>query len=139
MIGPPLYQVATIHIFILQLQRVGFFQELITSRELGLDLKFFNNRLGIDLTLYNSTAKNQILSAPVSPTSGFSSQVINAGQVDNEGVEIILNGTPIRTDNFSWDVTANYGKNTSKIIALNGDIERLELYKEHYARLAWWT
>lgn len=103
--------------------------ELITSKELGLDLKFFNNRLGIDLTLYNSVAKNQILSAPVSPTSGYNTQIINAGQVDNKGVEVVLNGTPIQTKDFSWDLTANYGTNTSEIIALNGDIQRLELFK----------
>ncbi|MDO6518714.1 SusC/RagA family TonB-linked outer membrane protein [Zobellia uliginosa] len=103
--------------------------ELVTSSEVGLDTKFFNNRLGIDVTLYKSVAKNQILSAPVSPTSGFNSQVINAGQVNNEGVELILSGTPIQTQNFSWDITANYAKNTSKIISLNDNIERLELFK----------
>ncbi|RTE53901.1 SusC/RagA family TonB-linked outer membrane protein [Arenibacter aquaticus] len=102
--------------------------ELITSKELGLDLKFLNNRIGLDLTLYQSIAKNQILSAPLTPTSGYGTQIINAGQVNNEGVELILTGTPIKTDNFSWDITANYAKNTSKIIALNGDVERLELY-----------
>ncbi|MCK0156492.1 SusC/RagA family TonB-linked outer membrane protein [Cellulophaga sp. F20128] len=103
--------------------------ELVTSKELGFDVKFFNNRLGLDLTLYNSVAKNQILSAPISPTSGYTSQTINAGQVDNKGAEVILNGTPILTDKFSWDVTVNWSTNTSKIVALNGDVERLELFK----------
>jgi len=103
--------------------------ELITSSELGLDLRFFNNRLGLDLTAYKSVAKNQILSAPISPTAGFNTQTINAGQVNNEGLEAILTGTPIKTNNFSWDITANWSTNKNKIIALNGDIERLELYK----------
>lgn len=102
--------------------------ELVTSSEIGIDTKFFNNRLGIDLTLYKSVAKNQILSAPISPTSGFNSQVINAGQVNNEGIELILTGTPVQTTNFSWDITANYAKNTSEIISLNDNIERLELF-----------
>lgn len=102
--------------------------ELITSEEIGLDLNFFNNRLGLDLTLYKTMAKNQILSAPLTPTSGYDSQTINAGQVNNEGIELILTGTPIQTNNFSWDVTVNYAKNTSKVISLNDQIERLELY-----------
>ncbi|MEX1240321.1 MAG: SusC/RagA family TonB-linked outer membrane protein [Cyclobacteriaceae bacterium] len=103
--------------------------ELITSKELGLNLKFLDNRLGIDLTLYKSVAKNQILSALVSETTGFTSMVMNAGQVDNSGIEVILNGTPVSGKDFSWDVMLNWSKNTNKIIALNGGIQRLELYK----------
>jgi len=103
--------------------------ELITSNEFGLDLKFFNNRLGLDFTVYKSTAKNQILSAAIPSTSGFNSQLINAGQIDNQGVEIMLNATPVVISDFSWDVMVNWSKNTSKIISLNGDVKRLELYK----------
>ncbi len=103
--------------------------ELVTSSEAGLELKFFNNRLGLDLTAYKSIAKNQILSAPISPTSGFNSQTINAGQVNNWGIEATLTGTPIKTDKFAWDITANWSTNKSKVIALNGDIKRLLLYK----------
>jgi len=103
--------------------------ELITSRELGLDLRFFQGRLGFDFTVYKSVAKNQILSAVISSTSGYNSQTINAGQVDNNGIEIMLTGTPVARGDFSWDIMLNWSKNTSKIIALNGDIERLELYK----------
>jgi TonB-linked SusC/RagA family outer membrane protein len=102
--------------------------ELSTSMEFGLDLKFLNNRIGMDLTLYKSIAKNQILSAPLSPTSGYDTQIINAGQVNNEGIELILTGTPIKTENFSWDISANFGKNKSKIIDLYGGLDQLELY-----------
>jgi hypothetical protein len=103
--------------------------ELSTSKEIGLELKLFKNRLGADVTLYKTVSKNQILSAPISPTSGFSSQVINAGQVNNSGTEITLTGMPVQTNNFTWDITANWSRNNNKIIALNGDIQRLELYK----------
>jgi TonB-linked SusC/RagA family outer membrane protein len=103
--------------------------ELVTSTEGGLDLKFFNNRLGLDLTAYKSIAKNQILSAPITPTSGFNTQTINAGQVNNWGIEATITGTPIKTDKFAWDITANWSTNKNKIIALNGDIKRLQLYK----------
>jgi len=103
--------------------------ELITSKELGFNFKFFQNRIDFDLTLYESSAKNQILSAAISETAGYNSMVINAGQVDNNGIELILNGSPIVANNFSWDVTLNWSKNRSMVIALNDDVDRLNLYK----------
>ncbi len=103
--------------------------ELITSRELGLDVRFFNNRLGVDFTIYKSVAKNQILSAAISRVSGYTSQTINAGQVDNNGIEIMLTGAPVVTTDFSWDIMLNWSKNNSTIVELNGEIQRLELYK----------
>jgi len=103
--------------------------ELITSYEIGLNLKFLNNRIGLDLTGYKSIAENQILTAPVSPTSGFNTQTINAGQVNNEGIEAVLTATAITTKNFTWDITANWSTNKNKIISLNSGLKRLELYK----------
>ena len=90
--------------------------ELITSREIGLDLRFFQSRLGLDFTYYKSVAKNQILSAVVSSTSGYNSQTINAGQVDNNGIEIMLSGTPVVKGGFTWDIMLNWSKNNSEII-----------------------
>jgi TonB-linked SusC/RagA family outer membrane protein len=103
--------------------------ELITSKELGLDLKFLNNRIGLDLTLYKSIAKNQILNATIASTSGYDQQTINAGQIDNSGIEIVLTGTPVETDDFSWNILVNWSRNRSKIVSLNGEIKSLELYK----------
>ena len=102
--------------------------ELVTSNELGLDLRFFNARLGLDVTLYKSVAKNQIMSATIADVSGYTAQLINAGQVNNSGVEVVLKARPVETKDFSWDVMVNWSKNKSKIVALNGDIKRLELY-----------
>ncbi|HDZ40695.1 MAG TPA: SusC/RagA family TonB-linked outer membrane protein [Bacteroidetes bacterium] len=109
--------------------------ELITSNEIGLDLRFFNNRFGIDVTVYKSKAENQILSAAISPTSGYNSQLINAGRIDNQGVEIMLHTTPVQTNDFSWDVMVNWSKNKNKVVALSGDIESLELYKTEGNRI----
>lgn len=103
--------------------------ELSTSKEIGIELKMFKDRLSADVSLYKSSAKNQILSATISPTSGFTSQLINAGQVDNQGIEVMLSGLPIKTNNFSWEATVNWSKNSNKVVALNGDIKSLELYK----------
>jgi len=112
-----------------QMPPTNLVNELATSSEVGMEVKLFKNRLGIDATLYKTVAKNQILSATVSPTSGFNSQLINAGQVNNSGIELMLSGTPIQSDKFTWDVTLNWSKNTNKIIALNGDIKTLSLYQ----------
>jgi TonB-linked SusC/RagA family outer membrane protein len=103
--------------------------ELITSQELGLDLKFFKNRLGLDLTLYKSSAKNQIMNAAIASTSGYDEQTINAGQVDNKGIEIVLTGTPVATNDFSWDILVNWSRNRNKVVSLNGEIQVLELYQ----------
>ncbi|GAA5040040.1 SusC/RagA family TonB-linked outer membrane protein [Marivirga lumbricoides] len=82
--------------------------EKTNSIELGADVRFFGNRLGIDLAVYQSVTKNQIIALPVSNTSGYSSRVINAGEIQNRGLEITLNATPIRTENFQWNSTVNF-------------------------------
>ena len=102
--------------------------ELITSNELGFDLRFFSNRLGLDLTLYKSAARNQIMNAVISNTSGFSAQTINAGRINNKGIEIVLTGTPVQTTDFSWDITWNWSKNKSEIIELYGDIKSITIF-----------
>lgn len=108
---------------------IGLKNELITSTEFGVDLRFFNNRLGLDVTLYQSSAKNQILSAVISPTSGYNAQLINAGQIDNQGIEVMFNATPVQTSDFRWNIMVNWSKNTNEVVELNGEIETLELYK----------
>lgn len=89
-----------------------------TSFEVGSDIRFFMGRLGFDFTYYNSRTKDQILSVPVSTTSGFQYRTINSGEIENSGVELMLTGRPIERKNFAWDVTLNYSKNRSKVISL---------------------
>ena len=101
--------------------------ELITSTELGAELKFLKNRIGIDITLYKSNTRNQILNVTTSSASGDNQQTINAGDVENKGIEVILNGTPIKTNDFSWNVTVNWSSNKNKIIALAGDLKSYQL------------
>ena len=85
------------------------------SFEAGIDLKFFKNRLGVDFTYYVQKNKNQILNLDVSGTSGVSSTVINAGLIENKGIELSLTGTPLRGKNFSWDIAFNIAKNESMV------------------------
>jgi TonB-linked SusC/RagA family outer membrane protein len=101
--------------------------EITSSWETGVDYRMFNNRLGLDLTFYASSTKNQILSLPNDIVSGYSSRVINAGEVRNKGVEIVATGTPIKSSDFEWDVTVNWSHNHNEIIELNDNLERQTL------------
>ena len=93
--------------------------ELIKSWEAGFDIRFFNNRLGLDAAWYKTNATRQLLNLPMDPFSGYSSRKVNAGNIQNEGVEISLNG--LNLDNpkgLSWNSTAQCSPNRNKIIDL---------------------
>ena len=95
--------------------------EKITSTELGFDLRMFSNRVSFDFTYYTKITENQIFSVTTSRTSGYSSKRINAGRVDNKGIELVVNVVPIRTKDFNWSLTFNYAKNKSKVVELDGE------------------
>lgn len=93
--------------------------ELTTSIEFGVEARFFKNRAGLAFAYYNASTKNQILDVPLPPSSTFASRRINAGEIRNRGVELTLNGTPIKTaDGFTWDATFNFSRNRNQVIAL---------------------
>jgi len=95
--------------------------EISTSIETGFDVRFFKNRLGLDFTYYNTQSKNQILPIPLTNTSGYSARIINAGLIENQGIEVTLNINPIRKRNFSWDVAFNFSRNRSEVKELFTD------------------
>ncbi|EOR92683.1 TonB-dependent receptor [Arcticibacter svalbardensis MN12-7] len=96
--------------------------EISTSLEGGLEWKFAKNRLGFDVTYYHVTTKNQILNnVPISITSGFSTQILNAGEISNSGIEVSLNATPIK-QSFNWDINVNFSANRSKVLKLTDEI-----------------
>ncbi len=97
--------------------------ENIESWELGLDTKFFRNRLGLDLALYNSSTTNQIISLDVDPISGAGGMNINAGEINNKGIEISLYATPVKTSKFTWDVNFNWAKNKNTLVSLHERID----------------
>lgn len=99
---------------------------LSTSYEAGVDLKFFNDRYGIDFTYYNQDSKDEILEISVPRTSGYSSVLVNAGLFRSKGWELALSANPIRNENFNWDISVNLARNTSKIVEL---YEGLKTYK----------
>lgn len=92
-----------------------------TSWEFGIDWRFVNNRFGIDFAYYKENTKDQIMSIPVPSVAGISRKLVNAGNIQNSGIEIALNTTPIETKDWTWDVNLTFTRNRSKIISLHPD------------------
>ncbi len=93
--------------------------EATTSSEVGVDAAFFDNRARLDVSLYNTNSFDQILSVDVSSTTGYKSKLLNAGKINNKGVEVQLGFTPVRKSAFSWDVDLNYALNRSEVVSLD--------------------
>ena len=101
----------------------GLKPEIVSSYEVGADLRFFGGRAGIDVTYYNMSSRNQILQIDVDRTSGYSSTVINAGEIKNRGVELMLSGTPLELNNgLRWDINVNWTRNRGKVVELTEEI-----------------
>jgi TonB-linked SusC/RagA family outer membrane protein len=92
--------------------------ESTVSIEVGGDFRFFDNRLGLDLSLYKKNTSNQILDSKISKATGYDAAWINAGEIENKGIEILLNLTTFKTTDWRWDMTINWSKNISKVISL---------------------
>lgn len=90
--------------------------------EIGLDWRFLDNRINLDATYYKENTRNQIMEIAVPYVSGISKQLINAGNIQNSGIEVALNTVPIRTKDFEWTVDFTYTKNTNKIISLHENV-----------------
>ncbi|MGN8071680.1 SusC/RagA family TonB-linked outer membrane protein [Mucilaginibacter sp. SG564] len=91
---------------------------LSTSYEVGTELHFIQDRIKFDFNYYTRTQKDQILSLPINGTSGYSSAVVNAGSIRNNGIEISLGGTPVKSKDFIWNVDFNIAFNRNKILSL---------------------
>jgi TonB-linked SusC/RagA family outer membrane protein len=99
------------------------------SFEIGLETKFLRNRIGLDVTYYTQKSRNQIMGMATSWTSGYTYRLINAGEIDNKGIEITLNTRPIQTKDFSWDLNFNFSKNSNKVVRLVDGMDMFELEK----------
>ena len=92
--------------------------ENVESWELGIEARFLQNRIGFDVALYNSSTTNQIVSVDIDPVVGASSMKINAGEINNKGIEISLNATPVKTNSFTWNLNFNSARNINKLVSL---------------------
>jgi|TARA_R100000306_G_scaffold12304_3_gene14783 TonB-linked SusC/RagA family outer membrane protein len=101
--------------------------ELKETWEVGLEMAFFDRRFSFDLTYYNELTNDLITPVQVPVSTGFNSTFVNAGQLENKGIEALVNITPIKTDDFSWDITWNFAKNENELVSLFQDVESLVL------------
>ena len=93
-----------------------------SSWEVGLDLRFLENRINLDATYYKENTRDQIMTISVPSVSGLSQQLVNAGDIQNQGFEISLNTTPIENKDWTWDLNLTWTKNISKIIELHPNV-----------------
>ncbi len=102
--------------------------EMTTEKEIGLNLQFFNGRIGVDAAYYNRLTSDQIFPISIEPATGYSSMVSNAGDVRNKGIELLVDFVPVQTKDFRWDLSVNFAKNNSLVEDLPEEIgEKFEI------------
>lgn len=109
--------------------------EQTSAIEIGTDLKFLKNRLSVDFTYYKTNSKNQILRLPLPLSSLFQTRTVNAGEIQNNGIEIVLGATPVKQKDFQWDITVNYARNNNKVINLGDKLDSTLLSSNRAADL----
>ncbi|WP_290792658.1 SusC/RagA family TonB-linked outer membrane protein [Flavihumibacter sp. UBA7668] len=101
--------------------------QLTRELEFGADVRFFNNRLGLDIAWYKKNTYNQIFPLSAPSESGISSRIVNGGNVQNQGIEVLLTATPIRTKNLTWNSTITFTRNRNKIISIAEGVNSIDL------------
>lgn len=109
--------------------------ETTTGVELGVDLRFLNNRLGLDLTYYQQNSKDQIIPVPVSNSTGLSRFITNAGEIKNTGVEVLLTATPLRGQKFSWDASLNWSTNKGEVISIVDGVDEIQFFRGGFGNI----
>ncbi|MBL7736436.1 MAG: SusC/RagA family TonB-linked outer membrane protein [Chitinophagaceae bacterium] len=102
--------------------------EITSSFEAGADLRFFNNRIGVDVAVYNNNSRNQILALPLDPVTGYSSALVNAGLINSRGAEVALSFKPIVNNNFTWNSAITWSTNRSYVKELREGINNQIIY-----------
>lgn len=96
---------------------------LSTDYETGFEIDLFDHRLGFDVAYYNKITRDDIVRTAVSSTTGYSSAILNVGEMENRGIEVLVRATPLLKDDFEWNLTATYSKNTNKVLALGDGVK----------------
>lgn len=105
---------------------------LSSSYEAGLDLRFWNGKLNLDMTYYQNNNKDQIMTLTVPGSSGVTGAIVNAGNIRSEGIEVSLNGTVVQKGDFSWDMALNAARNTSEVVELAAGIDNRQLQSAYW-------
>lgn len=96
--------------------------ELKKEFETGFNARFLNNRVGVDFSYYKSNTTNQLMELPLNPLSGYSRFKANAGNIQNQGIELITDIRVMETDQFTWDSKINFSRNRNKIVELTEEV-----------------
>ncbi|MCH7397052.1 SusC/RagA family TonB-linked outer membrane protein [Belliella sp. DSM 107340] len=99
----------------------GLRAEFTNTFEIGTDIRLFENKLALDVTYYNAISRDQIVSVPIPASTGFTTQLINAGEIQNRGIEAVLTSTVLDRGDFSWDMIVNFTRNRNFVNALPND------------------
>jgi TonB-linked SusC/RagA family outer membrane protein len=105
--------------------------EISSEFEFGGDFRFLNDRIGLNVSFYDKRTEGQIFAVPVASTSGYTGQTANVGLVQNKGMELLVNFTPVHIGDFRWDVSVNYTKNRNKILELPEQLEGVVLFSNY--------
>lgn len=106
--------------------------ERTQSVELGTDLRFFDNKLRVDFTWYDIRSRDQIINLPLANSSGYDAKLINAGEIKNQGIELILSATAYQTDDLSWNTQLNFARNKSEVVSLAPGIDSYLIVPDMY-------
>jgi TonB-linked SusC/RagA family outer membrane protein len=101
--------------------------EFTNTAELGTELRFLNDRLGMELTVYQQKSKDLLVPVAVSTTTGFDMAYVNAGEINNKGLEVTLSAMPVRTKDFSWDLRVNFSTNRNRVVRLNEGLNEIAI------------
>lgn len=101
--------------------------ERTKSFEVGLEAAFLKSRVGFDVSFYSAKTVDQIVPLTVSTATGYTSKIVNSGTIRNQGIEVSLYGTPIKTKNFSWDINVNWTRNRNKVLELYQGVDNIVL------------
>jgi TonB-linked SusC/RagA family outer membrane protein len=119
-----------------QISNSGLKPEITTGMEAGADIRFLNGRIGLDVTYYEQSTKDQILAVDISRGSGYTGRILNAGKITNKGVEISFSGTIIKLPNgLTWDASINFAKNQNEVVELAPGLNSLILWTQRGASL----
>ncbi len=105
--------------------------EFVTEVEFGFETNLFKKRVNLDVSFYSKKTDGLIVNLPIAPSSGFTTQTLNAVDLSNRGVELVLNLVPIKTENFQWDFTTTFAKNQSEVTDVVGDTEKILLAQNY--------
>ncbi|MEP7377259.1 MAG: SusC/RagA family TonB-linked outer membrane protein [Chitinophagaceae bacterium] len=100
--------------------------ELTTEYEVGTEIRFLKDRIGVDVAYYNKRTKGQILNVPIAPSTGYLSAVANFGLIENKGIELAFNVSPVKTKDFTWNINYTFTKNKNTVLELPVGLDKVD-------------